>query len=350
MIRVLKSGKFVLGQWVEQFENNFAQYHKIGYAVGVGSGTDALIFALKALEIKPGDEVITVPNSFIATAAAITHLDAKVVFVDVNVHQNMDPHFLESAVNEKTRAIIPVHLNGKPAPMNEIMQIANTRDIPVIEDCSQAIGASYRGKPVGTFGVISCFSLHPLKNLGAFGDAGIVITPHKKFADTVKLLRNHGLKDRNTCLRWGYNSRLDALQAAILDVKLKNLDDITEKKRKLAQVYLEELRDVPVRLPVEKEEEKCAWYTFVIQTESRDELQKFLGNNGVEALVHYPEPIHLQPAAKELNYQAGSFPICESQARRILSLPIRADLDKKDIKQISDLIRRFFQIKSSTSM
>jgi dTDP-4-amino-4,6-dideoxygalactose transaminase len=347
--QVLKSGIFILGQWVEQFESSFAHYHKIEHAVGVGSGTDALILALKALEIKPGDEIITVPNSFISTAAAIVHVGAKVVFVDVNDQQNMDPRCLEAAINKKTRAIIPVHLNGKPAPMTEIMQIANTRELPVIEDCSQAIGASYRGQPVGTFGKMGCFSLHPLKNLGAFGDAGIVITSDKKLADKIKPLRNHGLIDRDTCSEWGYNSRLDALQAAILAVKLKHIDEVIKKKRQLAQAYFEELQDVPILLPVEKEGEICAWYTFVIRTESRDELQKFLKNNGVEALVHYPVPIHLQPAAKELHYQAGSFPVCESQARRILSLPIRPDLGNKDIRQISGLVRRFFEIKSSTS-
>lgn len=343
IVQVLKSGKFILGQYVEQFENNFARYHRQDYAVGVGSGTDALVFSLKALDIGPGDEVITVPNSFIATVAAIEHVGAKAILVDVNDDQNMDPQCLEKTISKKTRAIIPVHLNGKPAPMDKIMQIANANDIDVIEDCSQAIGASIHGLSVGTFGIMSCYSLHPLKNLGAFGDGGIVITNRKECADKIKLLRNHGLIDRDTCVQWGYNSRLDSLQAAILSIKLEHIDELIHKKRDLAKVYFEELSGLPIRLPIESNDEYCVWYTFVIQTVSREELRDYLKINGVEALVHYPIPIHLQLAAKKLGYSPGSFPVCEAQAGRILSLPIRADLNKDDIRYISKLIRCFFE-------
>lgn len=339
---VLRSGSFILGDTVNDFETRFAKLHGLSEAVGVGSGLDALQLTLEALKIGEGDEVITVPNSFIATAAAIAHVGARPVFVDVDDDQTMSPEKILPALSSRTKAIIPVHLNGRPARMKEIMEIADSIGVPVIEDCAQSVGASLDGIRLGTFGIAGCYSFHPLKNLNACGDAGAVVTSHKALADRLRKLRNHGLQDRDTCLEWGHNSRLDALQAAILLKKLESLDLRTEKRRHNADFYLEELKDLPVRLPYERDGEYCVWQAFVIQSPRRNELRSFLLKKGIETLVHYPIPIHLQPAAEYLDYPLGSFPVCERQSEQILSLPIRQNLTDGDLQKVVDAFRIFF--------
>jgi dTDP-4-amino-4,6-dideoxygalactose transaminase len=341
---VLHSGNFILGSAVEEFEAQFAALHGLSDAVGVASGLDALTLTLEALGIGNGDEVITAPNSFIATAAAIALAGARPVFVEVDDDQTMSPEDLLRAVNPRTKAIIPVHLNGRPAPMRPIMEIAGKAGIPVIEDCAQAVGASLDGIPVGTFGAAGCYSFHPLKNLNACGDGGAIVTSDKTLAKRLRLLRNHGLQDRDTCLEWGHNSRLDTIQAAILLEKLKHLNSRTELRRRNASFYLNNLKDLPIRLPNERDGEYCVWQAFVIQSPCRDELRSFLRKKGIEALIHYPVPIHLQPAAKYLNYPPGSFPVCEAQAECILSIPVRQSLGIEEIEMVAAAINEFFVI------
>lgn len=340
---VLRSGIFILGSAVEEFEKQFSALHGLSDAVGVGSGLDALVLTLKALGISKGDEVITVPNSFIATAAAIALVGARPVFVDVDDDQTMSPEKLSQSISSRTKAIIPVHLNGRPARMKPIMEIANSAEIPVIEDCAQAVGASLDETPVGTFGIAGCYSFHPLKNLNACGDAGAIVTSDKTLANRLRLLRNHGLRDRDTCLEWGHNSRIDTIQATILLKKLESLSTRTELRRRHALFYLSNLKGLPIRLPNERDGEYCVWQAFVIQSPRRDELKSFLLKKGIEALIHYPTPIHLQPAAKYLNYARGSFPVCEEQAESILSIPVRQNLSAGEIEKIVDAVKEFFR-------
>ena len=342
VVDVMKSGNFILGDFVKEFEKNLASLHDLPYAVGVGSGLDALFLTLKALNIGSGDEVITVPNSFIATASAIALVGAKPVFVDVDEDQTMSPQKLAEAVSDRTKAIIPVHLNGRPSPMKEIMEIADQYSISVIEDCAQSIGAKLDGMPLGSFGIAGCYSFHPLKNLNACGDGGGIVTSNADLVKRLHLIRNHGLLNRNTCVEWANNSRLDALQAAILNEKLSHLQEIINQRRENADYYFENLKGLPVRLPFERKGEYCVWQAFVIQTENRNELQKFLSEGGVESLIHYPIPIHLQPVARSLGYEKGSFPMCERQAEIILSLPIRQSLERDDLGLISRLLKEFF--------
>lgn len=340
---VLRSGQFINGPAVIEFESAFAQYHNQVHAIGLNSGTDALVFALLALGIGPGDEVITVPNSFIATVAAIVHVGARPVLVDVDTDQNMEVSQLERYITSSTKAIIPVHLNGKPAAMNKIMDIANRHGIEVIEDCSQAIGASIDGHSIGAFGRLAAYSLHPLKILGGCGDGGILMTNDDVLANELRLLRNHGLKDRDTCLKWGYNSRLDTLQAIILLHKIRHLDEVLSKRKELAAIYLSELSGLELTLPGTDPNEVHAWYTFVIQTAHRDRLMEYLVERGIGALIHYPTPIHLQPAAADLPYGEGSFPNCERQSREILSLPIHQSLSTEDVRFVSKQVKEFFK-------
>ena len=340
MSAVIDSGAFILGSTVEKFEAQFASFHDHRHAIGVNSGLDALILTLKALGIGSGDEVITAPNSFIASASSISLVGAHPVFVDVDDKQTMDPDRLADAITTRTKAIIPVHLTGKPAQMEAISHVARLANVPVIEDCAQAIGASLNGKLVGTFGVAGCYSFHPLKNLGACGDGGAVVTSDESLANSLRLLRNHGLKDRDTSVQWGYNSRLDPIQAAILSVKLSKLNQLTKRRREIAKQYLEQLGGLPLRLPHERPGEYCVWHAFVIQTPLRDDLQRFLKSRSIEALVHYPVPIHLQPV---MGYERNSFPNCEAQAETILSLPIRHSLRDEEVDLIINTIKEFFE-------
>ncbi|WP_457786649.1 DegT/DnrJ/EryC1/StrS family aminotransferase [Geobacillus sp. Geo 8.1] len=339
---VIKSGQFILGDEVEKFERNFAKLTNAKYAIGVNSGTDALILTLLAYGIGPGDEVITVPNSFLATVAAIELVGATPVLVDVDKDQNIDVSQIESAISTKTRAIIPVHLTGRPANMDKIMEISLKYDLYVIEDCAQAVGATLNNKHVGTFGHAGAFSLHPLKNLGACGDAGVIITNDKELALKLRLWRNHGLINRDECVHWAYNSRLDSLQAAILNVKISYLDKWTKRRREIAKAYCEQLKDLPLYLPVEKEGEVCVYHAFVIQTKERDKLKAYLEEKGIETKIHYPIPIHKQLAAREKSYGHIKFKMAEKQASEILSLPVYPELTNEQVDYVIKNIRDYF--------
>lgn len=341
---VLDSGQFILGPQVTEFEQKFATLCGVRFAVGVNSGTDALVLGLKALGIGPGDEVITVPNSFVASTGCIRLLGAKAIFVDVGNDYNIDPDKIVAALSPRTKAILPVHLTGRPCEMDQVLRIAKDQGLYVIEDCAQAVLAEYKGRRVGSFGTIGCFSLHPLKTLNACGDGGMLTTDDPELYEGLTIMRNLGLKTRDDCIMWSQNTRLDTLQAAILLVKLKYLDQWTSRRRENAQRYRERLQSVAqIRLPAEeKGYEKAVYHTFVIQATRRDDLRAFLSARGIGSSVHYPVPIHLTEAGRELGYPQGSFSVTEAQARAIVSLPVYPELTEDKLDLVCEQIKAFY--------
>jgi dTDP-4-amino-4,6-dideoxygalactose transaminase len=342
---VIDHGHFILGGEVAEFEERFAKLCQVNYALGLNSGTDALILALKALGIGPGDEVITPPNSFVASTSCITLLGASPVFVDVAEDYNIDPSLIEQAITPRTRAIIPVHLTGRPADMDPIMDVARRHGLHVVEDCAQAFGAEYKGKRVGSFGTVGCFSLHPLKTLNACGDGGLITTNDPGLFEEIKQLRNHGLVTHDDCAVWGHNSRLDSVQAAILLVKLRYVEGWTEKRRANASFYQSALGCLPqVQVPWDPPNVRAVYHTFVIQADRRDDLKGYLKHHGVSTGTHYPTPIHLQAAAAELGHNVGSFPVTERQANKIVSLPVYPELGHDQLEYVADLVRSFYEV------
>ena len=335
-------GGYVAGEQVEQFEHAVAKVCDARFAVALNSGTDALICALRALEIGSGDEIITPPNSFVASTSAIVQVGATPVFVDVLPDQNIDPSLIESAITSRTRAIMPVHLTGRMAEMQEISALAKKYDLHVIEDAAQAIGALYEGQPSGSIGEIGCFSTHPLKNLNACGDGGFVTTSDSELAEKITLMRNHGLTNRNTVERFGIVSRMDVVQAVILSYRLSRISGVIENRRHNASIYRAELDTDYVFIPDENEHMFDTYHTFVIQGERRDELRSYLMSNGIETAIHYPIPIHLQAAAQFLGYKQGDFSVCERQAERILTLPIHQYMSEKEVSYVASCVNEFF--------
>ncbi len=342
-LSIAKSGQFVLGEELKQFEHDIADFCQTKYALGVANGTDALILALRALDITTGDEVITSPNSFIATAGAIDAVSANIKFVDVSENLNIDPTKIEAAITAKTKAIIAVHLTGRPAPMLQINAIAKKHGLYVIEDAAQAIGAKLDGKSVGSLGDIAAFSLHPLKNLNVFGDGGFITTNNETCYKKMAMDRNHGLVNRDTSLRWGLNSRLDEIQASIANIKLKKLNDWTQEFRNIASLYRSGLADV-VTVPVDKDDEFAVYHNFVIYAARRDELIAFLESKyAIQTKIHYPVLLHLQPAAECLGYKKGDFPVAEHLAEKMMSLPIYPGLTKPEIDYVIRAINEFYE-------
>ena len=340
---VLDHGQFVNGEETTAFEKAFAQLCEVQFAVGVNSGTDGLILALHALGVGFGDEVITSPNSFVASSSCISWVGARPVFVDVKEDYNMDPTQIEDKITPRTKAILPIHLTGRPAEMQMILEIAERHNLYVIEDCSQAVSAEYYSKCVGSFGTIGAFSLHPLKTLNACGDSGIITTDDVDIYEELLLLRNHGLRNRDNCVTWGFNSRLDSVQAAILLIKMDYLDLWTNKRISNAKYYQKELSEVDaIKLPKDKPYEKAVYHTFVIEMDNRDALRSYLLEHGIETSVHYPVPIHLQAAAKDLGYKRGDFPVTEKQSERILSLPVHQNLQDDDLDHVVKTIKAFY--------
>jgi len=333
---VLDGGWFILGQNVAAFEQEFAAYCGAQFAVGVGNGTDALQLALMSCGIGPGDEVITAPNSATFTALAISATGALPRFADIDPDTcNLDARRLAEAIGPHTRAIIPVHLYGQPADMDPILAIARERGLRVIEDAAQAHGARYHGHRVGTLGDLGCFSFYPSKNLGAYGDGGMVVTNDPHLAERVRMLRNGGQKTRYDHQLLGLNSRLDELQAAILRVKLPYLDTWNQQRRHIAALYTALLGDTRVETPLELPQVEHVYHLYVVRCEQRDALQKHLAERGVETAIHYPMPIHLQGAYRELGYGPGSFPITERYAGQVLSLPIYPELTDAKVRQVA---------------
>jgi dTDP-4-amino-4,6-dideoxygalactose transaminase len=344
--KVLDDGDFILGDELIEFEKNFAKLCGSRYAVGVGSGTDAIVIALRALGIGRGDEVITVPNGFISMVSAIVSVGAKPVFVDVGRDYNIDPSLIEKAITSQTKAILPVHLTGRPAAMDVIIPMARKHKLFVIEDAAQSVCAAVKGKPVGSWGDIGCFSLHPLKTLNACGDGGVLVTDdpalHKKFT----LLRNNGMENRFECVVFSGNSRLDTLQAALLLVKMKLLDQWTEQKRANAVFYRSQLSSLKnIQCPPPDNDLKCVYHTFVIRAQERDRLKDYLESCGVQTKIHYRIPAHLQAAAKDLGYGPGDFPEAEAQANEILSLPVYQGLTREQMMYVADCIKDFYKTK-----
>ncbi|HYK09118.1 MAG TPA: DegT/DnrJ/EryC1/StrS family aminotransferase [Candidatus Eisenbacteria bacterium] len=344
MNRVIDSSDFIAGKELEKFEKNFATFCHKRYAVGVNSGTDGLKLALLAYGIGKGDEVITTANSYFSSAMVITEIGATAVLVDVypDTHaMNVDQ--LEHAITQKTKAIIPVHMYGQPADMEEIAKIAQQHNLFIIEDACQAHGAVYKGKliPYTETGV---FSFYPGKNLGSFGDGGIVVTNNNSVANKIRILRNDGSRKKYIHDTIGIKSRLDTLQAAVLNVKLPYLSRWNEKRRLNAALYSSYLQDVPgLVLPTEKEDRTHVYHLYVIETPKRNALQKYLDSHGIRTGIHYPIPIHLQKAYASKGYKKGDFPVSEKKAQRILSLPMFPELTKKEIRSISNVVRDFFK-------
>jgi dTDP-4-amino-4,6-dideoxygalactose transaminase len=341
---VLNSGYYIGGPVVESFEQQFAEYTGVGQCVACNSGTDALYLALRALHIGPGDEVITTPFTFIATAEVITAVGAKPVFVDIDAKTfNLDITQLRTAITKRTKAIVPVHLFGQPVDMTALMAIAQERGVAVIEDCAQAVGAEWAGKKVGSIGHIGCFSFYPTKNLGACGDGGAVTTNDPAIAASIRMLRNHGMSgDRYRHEATGINSRLDALQAAILQIKLPYLDRWNDARRKVAASYHQMLKPVPgVVIPQELPGGRAVWNQYTIRltkdrssSNYRDEVRNQLQQLGVSSMVYYPLPLHLQPVYNDLGYQPGQFPVVEQACHEVLSLPMFPELSFEEQQQV----------------
>ena len=340
--KVIQNGDFILGGEVRLFEEEFAKFCDSSHAVGVDSGTSALELALRAFDIGPGAEVITAANSFIASALGISHAGAKPVLVDVDPYTyTLDVKALERAITRRTKAIIPVHLYGHPAHMEPIRQLAEEHGLVVIEDACQAHGARYKGRRVGSFGHAAAFSFYPGKNLGAYGDGGMVVTKDRKIANRLEMLRNYGQKEKYKHLFRGYNRRLDTMQAAILRVKLKYLEKWNAARQWNAKLYQKHLEGSGVVVPGEAGGAESVWHLYVIRTEQRDALKAHLVGKGINASIHYPLPIHLQPAYQDLGYKRGDFPVTEAYADRILSLPMYAELTDRQIEFVSQTVCEF---------
>jgi dTDP-4-amino-4,6-dideoxygalactose transaminase len=339
---VLLKGNYVGGDQVDLFEKRIAKFCNTKYCVALNSGTDALVLALHALGVRRGDEVITPPNSFVASTAVITHIGAKPIFVDVKPDQNIDPGEIEKKITKKTKVIMPVHLTGRMCEMDKILKIAKKYNLKIVEDAAQSIGSMYMGKKSGSYGDIGCFSAHPLKNLNAIGDSGYLTTNSKKIYDYIKILRSHGMANRNVVKNFGYVSRMDNLQAAVLNYRLNNLNNLISKRRKNAKLYFKYLDKKNILLPNENVYEFNTYHTFVIQVSKRDKLKEYLLKNGINTSIHYPIPIHLQPAAKSFGHKKGDFKNTERQAKSILTLPVNQFLKEKQIILISKKINNFF--------
>ncbi|MDF2946815.1 MAG: beta-eliminating lyase family protein [Bacillales bacterium] len=344
---VMGSSKFILSDNVKKLEEDIAKYSNTNHGIGVANGSDAIHIALQASGVGPGDEVITTPFTFFATGGAIVRTGAKPVYVDIDPATfNIDPAKIEEAITENTKAIIPVHLYGQMADMEAIMKIANKHNLVVIEDAAQAIGARINGKAVGELGTAATYSFFPTKNLGAYGDGGMIVSNNDEVAELCKVIRVHGSKPKYFHHVLGYNSRLDELQAAILNVKFPYLDSWSEKRREHAAVYtklLNQKLEGSVKTPVEIDGRYHVFHQYTIRVEKRDELQKFLAENGVSTMVYYPLPLHMQPVFKELGYQEGDIPEAEKAAREALSLPMFPELKVEQQEYVVEMIAKFFK-------
>ncbi|MGY3549615.1 DegT/DnrJ/EryC1/StrS family aminotransferase [Bradyrhizobium sp. USDA 4469] len=337
---VLNSAQFIGGEPLASFESDFAAYCQVRYARGVASGTDALHLALRALGIGHGDEVITTAHTFIATAAAIVSTGARPVFVDIDPGTStIDPKMIERAVTERTRAIIAVHLFGQPADMGPIKDIARRRGLYVLEDAAQAHGAEYQGVRTGALGDVACFSFYPGKNLGAYGDGGAITTNNRAIAERIERLRDHGRTTHYTHAEVGFNSRLDALQAAVLQIKLRHLDEWNTSRRRAAEWYAAEFAQSEIKTPSVRTGSTHVFHLYVITTNDRDAMRNKLEEAGVATGIHYPLPLHLQPAFEHLGYRQGDLPCCEAMAARSLSLPMFPELTRDQVRRVAAIAR-----------
>jgi aminotransferase EvaB len=338
-------GDFTLGAAVSEFEQRFAALSRMPHAIGVGSGTDALMLSLKVLGIGPGDEVVTAPNTFIATVGAIAMTGARPVFADSDEGYTIDPARIEAAVTARTKAIVPVHYTGNVADMPAIMEIARRHRLAVVEDACQAIMASRDGLPVGSWGEAACFSLHPLKNLNVWGDGGVIVTRSAELDRKLRLIRNHGLAGRDAVEVFGHNSRLDSLQAVIGNRLIQQTEGVTERRIAHARRLDAGLADLrgQIHIPPRPANVKHVYHLYIVRAERRDELLRYLRGHGIQAKVHYPVPVHLQPAAASLGYKPGDFPRAEEDSRTTITLPAHQHLEPREIDYMLDRVHAFYR-------
>lgn len=342
--RTIDNCTFCLGPDTAQFEKDFAKFCGAEHALGFNSGTSALHVAMLLLGVGPGDEVITTPYTFVATCWAISYVGAKPVFVDIDdATFNLDPKLLEKAITPRTKAVMPVHIYGQPFDIDPVLEICRRHKLPVVEDAAQAHGAKYKGRTIGTFGEISCFSFYPAKNLGACGEGGALVTNNAEFARRARALREHGSTVRYHHDEIGYNYRMEGIQGAVLGVKLKYLEKWTEGRRRVVKRYNELLADTPLRLPHQADYAESAWHLYTVRHARRDELKKFLDAQGIGNAVHYPMPLHLQKCYANLGHKPGDFPVAEKAARECLSLPLYPELTDAQIQRVAAVVHKFFK-------
>ena len=343
--KLVSSGEFTLGPFVEAFENKFAAYIGVKHAIGTNTGTGALILSLKAVGVRPGSEVITVANTFIATVGAIVAAGARPVFVDCDERYQIDVTKIEAAISPKTAAILPVHWAGCPPEMDKVLEIAGRHGIPVVEDACPAVGAKINGRFAGTFGKVNAFSMHPLKPLNVWGDGGIIVTDDDKAAEFLRLYRNHGLLDRDHVEIWGVNDRLQPFQAVVGSRVLDTVEGLVEARIRNARIFDEGLKGLEscIRPPRRPAGYREVYQLYLVTASRRDELVEFLVGRGVEAKVHYPIPIHLQNAARNLGYKRGDFPVCERQADEVVTLPAHQHITEEQVDYTVSVIREFYR-------
>ncbi|MCB1050262.1 MAG: DegT/DnrJ/EryC1/StrS family aminotransferase [Acidobacteria bacterium] len=341
--QLVKTGQLTLGAEVERFEAAFAEFIGARYAIGVGSGTDALFLSLKALGVGPGDEVITAVNTFVATAGAIETAGARLRFVDCNEKYVLDPNKLEAAISPKTKVIVPVHYTGQPVDMSAIQAIADRHGLAILEDACTAIDAGQNDVRCGAWGKLAAFSMHPIKNLHVWGDAGVICTQKPDLAEMLRLMRNHGMTDRDTYAFYAYNSRLDTLQAAVGNALLPEVRNHTDNRIANAFAYDLAFKQVPqITIPPRPAQDRAVYHMYMIQVEDRDGLLAYLKQKGVSAKVHYPVPLHLQPASAKLGYGPGDFPVAETQAQKIISLPVHPYLTQEEKEFVIEKVLQFY--------
>ena len=346
--KVIKEGDFTLGPRLEKFEKQFAELIGVKHAIGVGSGTDALFLSLKALGIGAGDEVITAVNTFVATAGAIETAGAKIVFVDCDDKYTIDLNQIEKVITPKTKAIMPVHFSGQPVDMEKLMLLAKKYNLHVVEDACCAIDAGINGKYCGSFGITAAFSLHPLKNLNVWSDGGLITTNSDQVAEKLRLMRNHGMINRDEYAFYAYNSRLDSIQAVVGSHLIKDVKWITNQRIKWAEYFDEKFKDLShfITIPARSKAERRVYHMYMLLVKDRSQLCDYLNKAGIEAKIHYPIPLHLQQASAHLGYKKGDFPVAESQAENIISLPVHQHLSQEQVDYVASKVREFYQGKN----
>ncbi len=338
---LIEAQHFTDGGHIKRFEEEFAEYLGVKYCIGVSSGSTALDLSMMALGIGKGDEVLLPSFTFIATAEAASHVGARPVFVDSDYQtQNLDVEMMKGLLTKKTKAIIPVHLYGNPCDMDALMDFARSNNLMVIEDAAQSQGALYKGKKVSTIGDTGCFSFYPAKNLGAYGHAGAAVTDDERIAEKIRLLANHGRWAHYNHQMVGFNYRIDSIQAKVLSIKLRHLDDWNERRRKMARLYSESLKDLPIGIP--KETETPVYHLYVIRMAEREKLVQWLKENEIETRIHYPLPLHLQPAYRHLGYKEGDLPVCERLSKEVVSLPLYPYIEEEKVRFVIEKVREFF--------
>lgn len=340
-LSILRKGWYILGEEVENFEKEYAEFVGTKYSLGIDNGLNALVLAFRALNIGKGDEVIVQGNTFIATVMGITQNGATPIFVEPDEFYNINIDKIEEKITNKTKAICIVHLYGQATEMDKVLELCKKYDLKLVEDCAQAHRAEYKGQKVGSFGDIGCFSFYPGKNLGCFGDGGAITTNSKEIYDRIKMLRSYGSEKKYHHIEVGYNARLDELQAGLLRIKLSHLKELTEERIKTAKRYLYEIKNPLIQLPNIKENCTHVWHLFVIRVENREKFQKYLEENGIGTVIHYPIPPHLSKAYEYLGYKKGDFPITEKYAETVLSLPIYNEMKKEEIDYVIDIINKY---------